>query len=225
MYVNAKPITDYGCEITSRTILPADLQISTEWIPHAFGPIYSKQSYGFKKIDVGLEMKATNAIELEKAKSNLANELKRAVIRFKDIDYLYDGYLSSFGSAPVTTEWEDITISFTALCTKEEKTIQLNKVLLQTFTIEGNLEVPCIYEIKPLTSIIDFQINEIKVHSLPINSTLIINGEDGTILLDGVNKFMDTELDEFPSLTPGVNTVTINNVNCEIKIKYKPRFV
>lgn len=225
MYINDIPISDYKAEITSRNITLANLVTDVEFIRFALQPLYSNQSYGFKKIEIGLEMRAENATELEVLKSKLSNDLKRAKITFKDIDYVYDGHLISIASAPITTKWEDVTISFEAVCTKKQKTIRLASVLTQSIVVEGNLETPCIYEIKPTTAIINFKINNILVRNLAINSTLLINGEDGTILLNGSNKMSDTELEEFPTLKPGVNTITINNTNCEINIKYKPRFV
>lgn len=40
-----------------------------------------------------------------------------------------------------------------------------------------------------------------------------------------MNKYGDTDMWDFPRLNPGTNTITVNKNNCDIKIKYKPRYI
>lgn len=225
MNINGKNLSEFNGELIGRVISTAALTTQVEWLRQGLSPLYVDQYTTFKKIDISVEIKTPNAQELEEKKSALATELERCSIKFHDIDYDYDCYLVSFDPSYVTTTWNDINISLLGVCTDKEVTLTLSKALSQTIDVKGNTKTPCTYEIRPTTSIIDLEINGIKVHTVPINSILIIDGEQCLITLNGANKFMDTELDEFPYLYPGVNTININNTNCEVKIKYKPRFV
>ncbi|WP_443660663.1 phage distal tail protein [Clostridium algidicarnis] len=52
-----------------------------------------------------------------------------------------------------------------------------------------------------------------------------MNGEDGTVLQDGINKFTDTDMWDFPSLKPGSNTIALSKNTVDINIKYKGRWI
>ncbi|MFR4584880.1 phage distal tail protein, partial [Clostridium cadaveris] len=65
----------------------------------------------------------------------------------------------------------------------------------------------------------------ITIKNLTAGKKVIINGEDGTVLENGINKFGDTELWEWPRLLPGSNTITVSKNSCDITIKYKPRYI
>lgn len=225
MYINNAHISRYGGELTARNIIQGELSNLVEWPDGSIMPVFLEQYRKFKKIEISIEMKAHNAHELEEQKSQLSKDLSKCLVKFTDIDLTYECYLASFDSTFITTNWNDLDITLMGICYGEKISISLEKKMSQEINIQGTARTPCIYEINALTSIIDFEINNIKVHDVPINTTLVIDGERCLILLDGKNKFLDTELTAFPYLDPGSNTIKMNNTNCEVKIKYKPRFV
>ena len=61
--------------------------------------------------------------------------------------------------------------------------------------------------------------------NLTANKTVILDGELQKVTVDGVNKYGDTDMWDFPRLKPGANKITVSKNNCDIKIKYKPRFI
>lgn len=77
---------------------------------------------------------------------------------------------------------------------------------------------------------IDLKINGVSedplaIRNLKENKTIIIDGIEGTVIQDGINKFADTDMWEFPFLVPGKNTITLSKDTCNITIKYNPRFL
>ena len=66
---------------------------------------------------------------------------------------------------------------------------------------------------------------KILIKNLTANKTVILDGELQKVTVDGVNKYSDTDMWDFPRLKPGGNKITVNKNNCNIKIKYKPRFI
>lgn len=113
---------------------------------------------------------------------------------------------------------------------ENEIEVDINKILSKEITIVGNTEVPAIVEVIPVVDIIDITLegladDPIKIKNLKQNKKVILDGELQTITVDGVNKFGDTDMWDFPSLKPGSNTIKISRSDCNIKIKYKPRFI
>ncbi|MDC4242595.1 phage tail family protein, partial [Clostridium tertium] len=100
----------------------------------------------------------------------------------------------------------------------------------KTINVSGNLETPAILELTPSIDLIDLTINgldeeAIILKNLKANKKLIVNGEEGTVTVDGVNKYSDTDMWGFPRLKPGANTITVSKNNVDITIKYKPRYI
>ena len=95
---------------------------------------------------------------------------------------------------------------------------------------KGNLKSPCIVEITPTIDMIDFKIGGLSdqpiiIKNLKKNSKIIIDGIVGTVKVGNENKFNDTEMWEFPILSPGVNDITLSRSECSVIIKYYPRFM
>lgn len=113
---------------------------------------------------------------------------------------------------------------------ENEIEVDINKILSKEITIVGNKEVPAIVEVIPVVDIIDITLegladDPIKIKNLKQNKKVVLDGELQTITVDGVNKYGDTDMWDFPSLKPGVNIIKISRTDCNIKIKYKPRFI
>ena len=149
-----------------------------------------------------------------------------------------------YGTATVTTTKEAyiysefvITILADPIQYGTETSVDMNRITSKTITVEGNHAAPCIIEITPTGDIIDYTITgaarnkitgtaePIKLTNLKTGKKVIINGEDGTILQDGQNKYGESDFWEFPTLLPGRNTITVSNALCNVTIKYKPRYL
>ncbi|WGX77582.1 hypothetical protein QJS64_20190 (plasmid) [Paraclostridium bifermentans] len=90
----------------------------------------------------------------------------------------------------------------------EEISISINRITSKSIDILGNTKTPCILEITPVIDMIDLKINGVSedplaIRNLKENKTIIIDGIEGTVIQDGINKFADTDMWEFPFLVPG----------------------
>lgn len=65
----------------------------------------------------------------------------------------------------------------------------------------------------------------IKIKNLVENKKIIIDGEKNIVTEDGLNKFKDTDMWEFPYLEQGENTIRIDKNNINVTIKYRTRFI
>ena len=109
----------------------------------------------------------------------------------------------------------------------------------KTIDVQGDYETPCIIELTPSGSITTYTIKgaarnpvtgeaeDIIIKNLTAGKKVIIDGESCTVTDDGVNKYADTEMWEFPTLVPGSNILTFvsSSVACNVTIKYKPRYI
>lgn len=117
-----------------------------------------------------------------------------------------------------------------------QHTVAINGTL-QTVSIEGNQPTPCIVEITPSVDLASVDVDgiaynhisgdkeTITIRNLKAGKTVIINGEDCTVLQEGANKFADTDMWEFPVLKSGANTISCSSDKCTVTLKYKPRYV
>lgn len=68
-------------------------------------------------------------------------------------------------------------------------------------------------------------VNGITVNDLPANSELIIDSVNGLVTCNGVNKFKDTDLIDFPYLDPGSNIISCSSSVSGIKVEYTPIYM
>ena len=68
-------------------------------------------------------------------------------------------------------------------------------------------------------------VNGITVNDLPANSELIIDSVNGLVTCNGVNKFKDTDLINFPYLDPGSNIISCSSSVSGIKVEYTPIYM
>lgn len=61
----------------------------------------------------------------------------------------------------------------------------------------------------------------ITVKNLSSGSQFIIDGLEGTVMCNGINRFLDTDLIDFPKIQPGSNRLTFDS-GVSLKIEYYP---
>ncbi|MFR3072131.1 MAG: phage distal tail protein [Paeniclostridium sp.] len=165
-------------------------------------------------------------------KSNLlSNMIKPFEIYFKDRKLKFKCILNSNSDVPSLRQVRGrLQLSFIGYNMEEEIVEAINRIKSKTIEVKGNTKIPCIVEITPIIDMIDLTItglseDPIIIKNLKGNKTINLNGIEGTVTQDGINKFDDTDMWEFPFLVPGTNTITVNKDTCNITIKYNPRFI
>ena len=222
-----------------QTIQPKQIKTYTEWPEHSLDPIcpWSPETQFFDVIiemivsgrtkteaeilisDVTSDFVNGNLFELDNVELSIRAEVTGIEKEFiKKWDY----------KVTVTMQgWEKSAAQHTVAI----------KGTLQTVSIEGNQPTPCIVEITPSIDLASVEIDGIAynhifgdkeiitIRNLKAGKTVIINGEDCTVLQEGANKFADTDMWEFPALKPGANTISCSSDKCTVTLKYKPRYV
>lgn len=232
MKINNIDISNFKAKLMDRNIKSANFEIVNYWLNSSLNPyINEKYKYNYKELSFILDIICNDATELETMKSNIIKQLAIATIKFDDIDYYYRGFTSDTPvSQYIMRGNETLEVTMLVIAEKTEIIESVNRASSKTINVQGNLETPAIVEITPSVDIIDITITGladdfITIKNLKQGQKVIINGEDCTVLQNGVNKFGDTDFWEFPKLVPGANTITFSKNSCDINIKYKPRYL
>ncbi len=232
MLINNINISNFKAKLLDRNIKSAEIDIINDWNTNSIAPfVDDKYKAKYKTLTLVLDIICSNANELEIMKSNLINQLAISTIKFDDIEYYYRGFVSGTPTFNYIMKGnETLNVDMLVIAEKEQVTEAMNRILTKIINVPSNLETPCILEISPSVDAIDLVITglseeAITIRNLKQGKKIIINGEDCTVLQEGINKFNDTDLWEFPSLKPGLNTITGSKNTMDINIKYKGRWI
>lgn len=201
-------------------------------MPKGLFPLFFDDEVGLNTINITLLVNSSNKKQYYIDKSNLLkNLIKPFEIYLKDRDLSFicelKNHLNSVGLKQIRGRLKLSMYGYNIGNTCNE---YLNRISNKTINVSGNFKVPAIVEITPSVDIIDLQIDglsndSILIRNLKQNKKIILDGKEGTITQEGINKFADTDLWEFPFLLPGANTIKLSKNNCDIKIKYRPRYI
>ena len=231
MQINGIDISEYKAKLLEREIGIAETYNNNTWNERRIIPYKQNEFfYSYKKIKIKFDIITSSTTELEECKSKLTKALENATVKFSDIDMNYTGYYVGTPSVSYITKNNDtLEFTFYAYAWKDEKTININKVLNGIVKIEGTANTPCIISVTPLqtriNAIIKINNRTINIQGITANKTIILDGVNGTFTESGVNKFSDIDLWEMPYLDPGENTISIDNNTYNISVKYKNIYI
>lgn len=232
MDVNGVNINLYGA-----TQLEVDIQnykYRSEYtlLNNSLNPVKLSTNETLKSIKVDILFKGNNRDEVLSNISSFVMLLKDEII------INLDGYNNSFKVYLENDSIEKkkskrkykLKLEFKGYSMKDEVVENINRINSKTIEILGTQTTPAIVEITPSVYISDIKLDglaedPIIIKNLTANKTVILDGELQKVTVDGVNKYSDTDMWDFPRLKPGGNKITVNKNNCNIKIKYKPRFI
>ncbi|SDO88285.1 phage distal tail protein [Clostridium gasigenes] len=237
MLISNIDIKNFGAELLDKNISTAEFTSNKEWLKNAYKPLILSKENKYTSIRCSFVLKANNRQELEEQTSHFLKKMEECIIKFDDIEFYYNCTMQSKSNEYIgidirgNLETESIEVMFLSdYKYKPEITEVMNRITSKTINVAGNLETPCIVEITPTIDIIDSILegladDPIIIRNLKGSKTVILDGELQKVTVDGVNKYGDTDMWDFPSLQPGTNSLKFSRNNCDIKIKYKPRFI
>lgn len=235
MLINENDITVYEAEVINKIIESPTFSIPKQWNKGAIAPITISKQFIYGTLILTILISASTEDLLIINKSDLINDISDSLI--KDGEFYFKVTLtSSKESEPFINEVNDMYCETVELMLdidekyKAEITESLSGVLEKTIYVPGNKETAAIIEITPTTALADITLegladDSIIIKNLTANKTVILDGELQKVTVDGVNKYGDTDMWDFPRLKPGANTIKVDKNNCDIKIKYKPRYI
>lgn len=173
------------------------------------------------------------------------DEIRRNVSRFcallqKGTPLTLDGYRDRFmGYMTSNTTNKTITgkrykaeFEFSGYWFSDEVELNFNEVSEFSFDAEGTRDAPCIISMTALSFVEELKItgfsDEIIITNINRGETVVIDGEQGTVMVDGKNKFLDVTLWEFPFLTVGekkTHNIVVSSDRMMVSIRYRPMWL
>ena len=233
MLINNVDISTYNARILDVNIQNSSIsnENSTE-IKNKLLPLFLESKASLNSITVTLLINSLDKRQYYLDKSNLLkNMLEPFEIYFKDRDLRFKCILNNqMDQVSLRQIRGRFHLTFVGYNKENEIIETVNRVNSKNINARGNLKVPIILEINPIIDMIDVTINGLSedpliIKNLKSNKKIIIDGIEGTVTQDGINKFVDIDMWEFPFLVPGTNTITVNKDTCNITIRYNPRFL
>ena len=226
MIVNDIDIKKYGASVSSKLIQPAEIEIKKSKIGDIYTQLSSK--VGFKKITIKILFEAIDRNTAYKNISDfMANFIDEADIKFNNLEHYFHVYLTNSSIEDTEfDEWLYLNLELDGYEYGEEVVEVMDGVTDKTIYVKGNMETLCIVEITPKADLSEvtlkgFGDDPIVVRNLVKENTIVIDGVKGKATCNGVNKFMDVEMWEFPKVKLGENNlIIIGKYKCCLKIKY-----
>lgn len=239
MKVNRKHISLFGAKLVDYTIGGTPLtQYSSDVMHYGIQNNYGTKTAN-KTITVSLAFKPTWIPPLHYMPS-IRERLNKVTEQITQFDYeltksemvtieLPNGY--TYLCVPVTlgtatddgSATHDSTYTFTGIQALPMLTVKpLNGVI----NCKSNVKTDCIITVTAKDTISDAEVFGIKIKNLKENDVVIIDGIKKTVMCNGINKFADVDLTDFPTLEPGKNDIDISpSEDLEMSASYYPTFI
>ena len=233
MLINNIDISKYNARVLDVNIQNSSISNLSDFdIKNKLLPLFLQSKVSLNNITVTLLINSLDKRQYYLDKSNLlSNMLDSFDIYFKDRNLKFKCVLVNQADQPSLRQIRGrFQLTFIGYNLENKVIETINRVIAKTIDVTGNTKVPIILEITPVIDIIDLKITGLSedpliVKNLKGNKTIIIDGIEGTVTQDGINKFADTDMWEFPFLVPGKNNIVASKDTCNITIKYNPRYI
>ena len=231
--MNGIDIRKFNAKQLTVDLHPPNIAVKSEWvegaaIPHEF---QIQVQYGTLKLTILFRGSGRSEI-IRSVSEFLSLMVKRSELQLDGYKGIYVGDMTSDGieKTRIPTRYI-LTLQFNGYMTDTEVVNIYRGVPGAKFTTLGTREAPCIIEVMPLASmqryvISGFGEDDIILSNLTKGEAVTIDGKKGTVTENGVNKFDDCDIWEFPILVPGVeNSITFSSAHCDITVRYNPMWL
>ena len=231
MLVNNIDISIFKAKYLNKDIQTATIVMLSEWLKNSLIPLDLSKQENYKPLKIQLKIKDVDDESCLNNIGDLIKQFENCTIKFDDLSLYYDCTIVNKSHKRIVKGKYTLDIELkSGYAYKPTITEAMNRVTSKTINILGNTETPCIIEITASIDTIDiivegFADDPIIIKNLKTNKTVIVDGESQMVTVDGINKYGDTDMWDFPSLKPGNNNLKFSRNNCDIKVKYKPRFI
>lgn len=224
VYVNDREIFDkYKARLLDYKVGPHPIDNSYLPKKNSIIPIKLTESVGPRPIELELEFQGETCYESLLAISNMTADLiQENELRMPD-GFYYFCVLDQVSSPKLEGDtFYSVTFKLVGYRHGPMETHEFTES--GSIEVLGNHKAPAIITIEDATGSVT--VNDITVND--ITATVIINGFDKTVFeTDGVftnNKYKSCVITKFPSLSPGVNIITISG-SAKVTIAYKPIYL
>lgn len=216
--INGQSYSTYKANLVSYKVGTASLNNNYIFPVNSVFPVMLNGTVGTRKITLTIDFEGDDQRDAACNMSDLTALFKEGVDLFLSDGFFYKCVLSSVSDAVVKAPW---IIQHTFNFVGFRHGTEVKEVITEStnLLIEGNLDTRPVYTIT--TSESTFVIDGITIND--ISGTIVIDSQKGLITENGNNKFSDSNLTDFPVLSPGLHHFEISNT-AVVQISYLPIF-
>ena len=219
--INGKTLDIFDAEMLDNySIGPCDFENGYIIPPSATFPIILAGKVGVRSVSITLDFSGDTRHERTLTISKFTQLLQDGCELLMPDGFFYTCVFKSSSSPQEKSPWiTQVNFSLIAVRHSALKT-EIFTTGTSVLKVEGNCNSPAIIKIKATdteVTVCGFTVKNIK-------GEVIINGMDGTVLENGLNKYGDIEnMTKFPEFSAGNNTIEVVG-KAEVKISYYPIF-
>lgn len=223
--INEQDTFDTFCaDLVSYTITPKT--ITAEYTEKVGSSDYHLSSYkrGDANLSIVFYVEGTTEETMYINASNLIVAGKKCIINIAPNEFLYNAILTNSTVEKLEIEhFAKVTLTFVATITLPLRSVTFANGTGMLRNI-GSVESGARYIITSTTDLTELKINDITVKNIIKNMPFIIDGIEGKITSNDINRFLDTNLIDFPKVVAGENEITCDKT-VSVTVEYYPTFI
>lgn len=194
-------------------------------------PATLKKKYKARPITIELEFKGSDSESVTKSIAEFTKEVQEGIDLYLPDGFGYFCVLDDVSAPKQITSWISVVeFEFTGLRHGNKATV--NVADGDTFYVGGMIETETVVTLVPTVETAEVTViitdsNGNKVTDIKVSNVTyatVVDGITKKVTQDGVNKFGDTEMFEFPKLSVGKNTVSVTG-DATVSVTYYPLFL
>ena len=240
MLVNGTDISVFHSTLLTKDIQTAEVTIFDDWLRQSPSPLYLGKQEKFKTIKLQFLIEDTSDYNCLVDIGNLIAQLEKCTLKFDDLAFYYDATIVNNDQANLIQDGSYIAENPDNFAYTQDVELKSPYAYLPTtsiampgtsqiITVSGNRQTAAIVTLTPTIDMGSVTLTgfgkAITVKNLHKNIAVIIDGEQGLITENGINKFADADMWDFPTLNPGANTINLSIPGAPLNIQYKPKFI
>lgn len=234
MKIGKTDIREFHAKLLTVDFQPPATVVDVEMYEGALIPSENNTDTPLSSLKIQVYFRGNTRDEIQGNVSNFVALLQ------KGVPLTLDGYRRKF-MAYLTANTVGKTITrtrytadfeFVGYWFSDEVELHFDEVCEFSFDVEGNRATPCIISMTALSYVEELKItgfsDEITISNINRGETVVIDGEQGTVMLDGKNKFLDVTLWEFPFLHVGekkTQHIVVSSDRMMVTIRYRPMWL
>lgn len=224
---NIDMIATYGVTILEKDIQGSAVTNYYDWLDNSVEPTKLKdEKFKYSSIKVVLLVEGADEDEVLTKISNILVNCKNGTLKFDDVKYYFNISLTEHSTKIINNVAAELTLNFQSTYKYLDEVTNNYSTASFTVNCTSNIDTPCTLVLTVPIDTISISIqgfeDTITINNLKANTPVTITDKD--VLENGITKFDDVDIWEFPKLKPGNNNITLSTSNCTTTIKYNPRF-
>lgn len=226
MTINGTNISTFSASVIDRKMTNHNIVNVYEWLDGSSSPVFIRDYAKEKSLTLTILIKETSDDEAYIKINSLIKAIKKATLKFSDIQFYYDCFLEgSFQPEKLIDGTFKLELELICYNTYLSEVTDTDGTIVNAGNREAEMQIIIITTdaISELT-ISNLTDTPIKLKNMSASTTYMIDGYTYKYLKGGANDIGNYDAFEFPKLPVGTTTVSIAGGTPTISYKYKPKF-